>query len=125
MLLCRPEAGDSGVVRKLATLGLTDIIPEVLTALAEVIDGTVGSCALVLDCDSQPLGGIGGGRRAVAMLGDALGRIAVILLSKDYSRPILPLDRRAPVELPAPASVLSLQAGFEHALRQRLACLAA
>ncbi len=126
VLLCCPEGETGCIARQLTAIGPhVDIITELFTALAEVIDDPANYSALVLNCDALGIGGLAGGHRAIRMLGDVRGRIPVILVASECITPCFPLDRLAPVELPAPASLQSLQAGLEHALHDRLAYHAA
>jgi hypothetical protein len=124
VLVCCAEV-QSAVARHLKDFGTqVEIIAEVFTALAEVIDDPAGTSVLVLNCDTPGIDGLAGGHRAVRMMGEVQGRIPVILIAKDCPQQRFPIDRLAPVELRAPVTALSLRAAFDHALRDRLAYLA-
>jgi hypothetical protein len=122
VLLLTDEASTDPLARKLGALGgQIDIITEMFTALSEVIEDPLGYALFVIDCDSAGIGGLEGGQRAIHRLGEASGRISVILISKDCKEQSFPEDRLAPTQLRAPLSTVSLRVGFEHALRDRLA----
>jgi hypothetical protein len=91
------------------------------TALSEVLDDPMGYGLFVIDCDSTNVDGLEGGKRAVKIMAEVVGRVPVILVSKECKEQIFPEDRQKPTQLRAPLSAVSLRVGFEHALRDRLA----
>ncbi len=114
------------IARRLNSLGAqVEIVDEMFTALSDVIDDPVGYSLFVLDCDSANVGGLEGGKRAVQIMGVLVGRVPVILVSQDCTEQRFPEDRMAPTQLRAPVSILSMRAGFEHALRERMAFISA
>jgi hypothetical protein len=98
--------------------GLIEQHAEVFTALEAMIDDPVGYALFIMDCDA--FGGLEHGRKAVAMLRGAGGRVPVILVSRDCGEQVFPDDRAAPILLRAPLSAVSLRVGYEHALRDRV-----
>ncbi|MBI1171660.1 hypothetical protein GC209_09675 [bacterium] len=126
VLLLTAESGGGAIGRGLAGLGSQiDVVDEVFTALSDILDDPIGYGLFVIDCESGNVGGLEGGRRAVQMMGDIIGRVPVILISKECGTQSFPEDRMKPTQLRAPLSVISLRVGFEHALRERLAYRAA
>ena len=126
VLLLTSEAENGQMSLRLARLGgQVEVMGELFTALAAVIDDPVGYGLFVIDCDSPGVDGLEGGRRALQMLGDLTSRIPVILVSGTCGEQRFPDDHAAPTELRAPLSALSLKMGYEHALRDRLMLYAA
>lgn len=126
VLLCCPEGGNGAIAQRLAALGTrVQIIDALFSAMTEVTDGPAGYSVLVVNCDSAKIGGLAGGQKAIKMMGVGQGWMPVILISRDCVEQRFPEDRLAPIELRAPATSLALRIGIEHALRERLACLAA
>lgn len=112
------------VVRRLGALaGQVDTAAELYTALAAVIDDPQGCDLLVLDCDD--FGGLDFGHRAVAMIRAELPRLPVMLVSRETATQQFPEDRAGVTVLRAPLSAVSARVGFGHALRDRLAWMAA
>lgn len=95
-----------------------DTETELYTALAAMIDDPLGYALFVMDVDA--FGGIDAGMRAFSMLRAAEVRIPVILIGRDCGRQVFPEERSAPIVLQAPMSMVSLRAGFEHALHDRV-----
>lgn len=126
VLLLSSEAEDGPIARRLASLGgKVDVADELFAALSEVIDDPAGYGLFVVDCDADGVGGLEAAQRAVQMLSGAMARIPVILVSQDCRQQQFPAERTEAVVLRAPLSAVSLKVGFEHALRDRLAYLAA
>lgn len=122
VLLLSGEGASESLSRRLASLGgQVDVIPEMFTALSEVLEDPMGYGLFVIDCDSANVGGLEGGRRAVKIMAEVVGRVPVILVSTECREQIFPEDRQQPTQLRAPLSSVSLRVGFEHALRDRLA----
>lgn len=117
------QAGAGSVLERLLSNlgGRVEVIDELFTALSDVLEDPGGFGLFVIDCDSENVGGLEGGRRAVQLMGEMVSRMPVILVSKDCREQSFPDDRLAPTLLRAPLSSVSLRVGFEHALRERLA----
>lgn len=114
------QGEDSSVVRRLAGLGgIVDLYDELYGALDAIIEAPRDHGLVVIDCDS--FGGLERGKRAVGLLGEAAGKVPVILVSQDCTQQIFPQDRHQPTVLRAPLSAVSMRVGFEHALRDRIA----
>lgn len=122
VLLVTQEGENSVLAKRLSKLGgQVEVVDELYTALSDVLDDPVGYGLFVIDCDSENVGGLEGGKRAVQIMGEMVSKIPVILVSKDCGEQSFPDDRLAPTLLRAPLSSVSLRVGFEHALRERLA----
>ena len=121
-VLLMSSEGETGVTsRRLASLGgQVEVEAELFSALAALIDDPAGYGLFVMDCDGDNVGGLAAGRRAVKMLGAVVLRVPVILVSRECGERGFPNDRSAPIVLRAPATLVSLRAGFEHALQDRL-----
>jgi len=120
VMLLTSEGADGATARRLAGLGgLVETASEMFAALGALIDDPAGYGLFVVDCDT--FGGVEGGHKAFAMLGDVVSRVPVILVSRICPQQTFPDDRRSPTLLRAPLSAVSLRVGFEHALRDRLA----
>lgn len=108
------------ISRRLAGLGgVVEQRDELYGALDAIIESPRDFGLVVIDCDS--FGGLERGQRAVGLLGDAAGKVPVILISRDCTRQVFPEDRLRPTQLRAPLSAVALRVGFEHALRDRIA----
>ncbi|MDT8856904.1 hypothetical protein RNZ50_18070 [Paracoccaceae bacterium Fryx2] len=120
LVLSSGEDARRGVTaRRLSGLGgQVDCETEMFSALGMLIDDPAGYGLFVMECDG--FGGEEAGRRAWSMLGDIVGRVPVILVTRDCQSQLFPEDRRAPIVLRAPLSAVSLRVGFEHAMRHRV-----
>lgn len=117
MMVSADQAG-CGLYNRLAQLGgLIDANLDLFTGLEAVIDDPSGYGLLVVDCDH--IGGLEAGRRAQMLLGEAVMRVPVILISSECKTQEFPEQRGKPVVLRGPATSLSMRMGFEHALRDR------
>lgn len=126
VLLLSSEGDDGLILRRLAGLGCrVDVVEELFTALSEVIDDPAGYGLFVVDCASDGVGGLAAARRAVQMMGEAMKRVPVILVSQECAEQEFPCDRLQPIILRATLSAVSMKIGFEHALRDRLVFQAA
>jgi hypothetical protein len=106
------------IVSRLAQLGgAIDSNSDLFTGLEAVIEDPVGYGLLVVDCDH--IGGLEAGLRAQKLLGTAIHRVPVILVSSECTTQSFPEESGQPVVLRAPATTLSMRMGFEHALRHR------
>jgi CheY-like chemotaxis protein len=121
VLLLSTEGEAGPIARRLAGLGgKVEVADELFAALAEVLDDPAGYALFVVDCDSDGVGGLEAAQRAVQMLGGAMARVPVILVSRECHQQQFPQDRSQATQLRAPLSAVSLKVGFEHALRDRL-----
>lgn len=121
VLLMSSEGDQGPIARRLASQGCkVDVADELFAALSEVIDDPSGYALFVVDCDSDGVGGLEAAQRALQMMGDAVGRVPVLLVSRDCREQRFPAERNQPTVLRAPLSGVSMKVGFEHALRQRL-----
>ena len=126
VLLLSSDADGGPIANLLAGMGCqVDVVDELFYAMSEVIDDPAGHALFVVDCDSVGVGGLAEAQRAVQMLGVAQTRVPVILVSRECCQQRFPDERMHPTVLRAPVSAVSLKMGFEHALRDRLMCLAA
>lgn len=126
VLLCTGEASDGPLAQRIADLGgVVEEVDELYTALSHVLEDPAGYHLLVIDCDSATAADYRAAQEAVRKLGEVISRVPVILISRDCREHQFPQDRLAATRLSAPVSPLSLRMGFEHALRDRLAYLAA
>ena len=117
MMVSADHAG-CGLYNRLAQLGGSiDANLDLFTGLEAVIDDPSGYGLLVVDCDH--IGGLEAGRRAHMLLGEAVTRVPVILISSECKTQEFPEQRGKPVVLRGPATSLSMRMGFEHALRDR------
>ena len=118
VMLVRGEAMGQGMLNRLMLLGGSiDDNSDLFTGLEAVIDDPVGYGLLVVDCDH--IGGLEAGRRAHMLMGEAIHRVPVILVSSECKTQEFPEDGGKPVVLRAPVTTLSMRMGFEHALRHR------
>ena len=121
VLLLSSEGEQGPIARRLASLGgMVDVAEELFAALSEVIDDPAGHALFVVDCDCNAVGGLAAAQRAVQMLGEAIRRVPVILVSRECHDQQFPTERNQPTVLRAPLSAVSLKLGLEHALRDRL-----
>lgn len=114
------DQGESGpIASRLAGLGSkVEVSQELFSALEALIEDPAGYGLFVMDCDC--FGGIGAGRKAVALLGGLARRVPVILVSAECGQQVFPENRGEPTMLRLPLSAVSLRVGFQHALRDRL-----
>lgn len=111
--------GEGALAQRIAGFGgQIDHEAEVYSALSAAIDDPAGWDMLVIDCDA--IGGLDAGRKAHRMLGEAAARLPVVLVASGCGSQVFPQERAQPIELRAPASLVSLRVGMEHALRFRL-----
>jgi len=87
-------------------------------ALTRLCEDPMGYDLFVMDCDGY--GGISGGERAVSSLIAAEAKMRVMLVSRDFDAPALPLGRRTAVCLPVCAGDEDFRRGFDHVLRDRV-----
>ena len=121
VLLLSTEVENGPITRALAGLSsVIDVVDELFAALSEVLDDPAGYALLVVDCDSDCVGGLEAAERAVIMLSEVMSRVPVILISQECRLQQFPADRLKPTLLRAPLSAVSMKVGFEHALRDRL-----
>ena len=111
--------GESGVTaRRLASLGgRVEAFGELYEALSALIDDPAGYALFVVDCDG--VGGLDVALSGVQKLGAEVGRVPVILVSRECPVQKFPEDRLSPTLLRAPLTSVALRVGFEHALRDR------
>lgn len=108
------------IAHRLAGLGgVVERQEELYSALDAIIESPRDYGLVVIDCDS--FGGLERGQRAVGLLGEAAGKVPVILVSRECSHQQFPQDRAMATVLRAPLSAVALRVGFEHALRDRMA----
>ena len=116
LLSIEGQAGLTG--RRLASIGgRVEAVSELYEALSALIDDPSGYALFVVDCDG--VGGIDAVRAGLQKLGGDVGRVPVILVSRDCREQRFPDDRTCPTILRAPLSSVALRVGFEHALRDR------
>lgn len=123
VLVLAAHQDDPLVLRMGALGGPIEVETELYAGLSAIIDDPAGYGLLVMDCDA--FGGAETGRRALRALGADVPRLPAMLISREHDRHQFPQDRGMPVLLRGPVSPVSLRVGFEHALRDRLAWLAA
>lgn len=120
VLLVGAEGDDQAIAHRLAGLGgIVERQDELYSALDTIIEAPRDYGLVVIDCDS--FGGLERGQRAVGLLGEAAGKVPVILVSRDCTHQQFPQDRTMATVLRAPLSAVALRVGFEHALRDRMA----
>lgn len=116
------EAG--ATARRLSGLGgLVDVETELFAAIETLIEDPRGYGLCVLECDA--FGGVERVARTLSLLAGAGTTVPVILLSAECAEQIFPEDRHEPILLRAPVSALALRVGLQHALRDRMAFMAA
>ncbi|MBD3764639.1 MAG: hypothetical protein IE927_07845 [Rhodobacterales bacterium] len=96
---------------------------ELYAGLSAIADDPAEWGLLVMDCDR--FGGLSTVQHALALLGEEARRVPTILISSGCAAQEFPEDRRAPIRLRGPVSLLALRVGIEHALRDRLVWRAA
>jgi hypothetical protein len=105
--------------RRLARCGSHVDVEETLDlALTKLSQDPMGYDLFVMDCDGY--GGMSGGEFAVSSLIAADAKMRVMLVSRDFDEPALPLGRRTAVCLPVGAGDEDFRRSFAHALRDRL-----
>ena len=120
ILLLSVEGEQGMIARRLASLGSkVDVVYELFTALSEVIDDPTGYRLLVIDCDSDGVGGLAAAQRAVQMVGQPARRIPVILISHECRAQQFPDDRVQPMVLRAPLSAVAIKVALDHAFPER------
>ncbi len=120
ILFVAAQGEDHGIAHRLAGLGgVIERQEELYSALDAIIESPRDFGLVVIDCDS--FGGLERGQRAVGLLGEAAGKVPVILVSRDCTHQQFPQDRAMATVLRAPLSSVALRVGFEHALRDRMA----
>lgn len=120
VLLVAAQGDDQVIAHRLAGLGgLVERQDELYSALDAIIESPRDFGLVVIDCDN--FGGLERGQRAVGLLGEAAGKVPVILVSRECTHQQFPQDRTMPTVLRAPLSSVALRVGFEHALRDRMA----
>ncbi len=123
VMVLSPDGGESRTIERIAGLGgRVEVESDLYTAVETLNDDATGYGLFVMECDG--FGGLEAGARAVAMMGRAVERMPVILVSSEVAVQTFP-ETHAPVLLRAPLSAVALRVGFEHALRERLVYLAA
>lgn len=119
VLLVTGQGADGVVARRLAGLGgVVEQQDELYCALDAIIEAPRDYGLVVIDCDS--FGGLERGQRAFGLLGEAAGKVPVILISQECRSQAFPEDRQSPTILRAPLSAVAMRVGFEHALRDRM-----
>ena len=109
---------DSRTAHQLVSCGsLVDVEDTLDLALARLRNDPIGYDLFVMDCDAY--GGISGGERAVCSLIAAEAKMRVMLVSRDFDEPALPLGRRTAVCLPTAVGDDDFRRGFDHVLRDR------
>jgi hypothetical protein len=104
--------------RRLAALGaLVDVRDSLQAAMTDILNDAIGFDLFVMDCDG--FGGTQAGERAVASLISAEARMRVMLVSRDFDIPALPMGQRSAVCLPQDCHEASFCRGYDHALRDR------
>ena len=120
VMLLSGEGERGPIARRLSALGAeVETRGELYTAMSEILDDPSDKGLFVVDCDTTNAEGIEQARRALHVLFETGRHLPIILISSTCQRQSFPEDRRAPVELRAPLSAVSLKVGFEHALRDR------
>jgi hypothetical protein len=110
---------DGRTADRLATGGsLIDFEDCMDHALTRLCNDPMGYDLFVMDCDAY--GGFAGGERAVASLIAADARMRVMLVSRDFDAPALPLGRRTAVCLPSEVEDEDFRRGMNHVLRDRV-----
>lgn len=123
-LTADPLREGSATARRLGGLGgVVEVEDELFAALEKLIDDPRGYGLCVLECDA--FGGVERVERALALMGGAAGSVPVILLSAECREQIFPEDRHEPILLRAPVSAVALRVALQHALRDRMAFMAA
>lgn len=124
VMVLSPDGGESRAVERIAGLGgRVEAESDFYTAIETLNDDGIGFGLFVMECDG--FGGLEAGYRAVAMMGRAVERMPVILVSSEVGVQTFPEQTQLPVLLRAPLSAVALRVGFEHALRERLIYMAA
>ncbi|MBL4926585.1 hypothetical protein [Fuscibacter oryzae] len=120
VLLVAAQSADHTIAHRLAGLGgIIERQDELYSALDAIIESPRDYGLVVIDCDS--FGGLERGQRAVGLLGEAVGKVPVILVSRECAHQQFPQDRAMATVLRAPLSAVAMRVGFEHALRDRMA----
>ena len=123
VMLLSPEGTGARVAERIAGLGgVVEVESDLYAAVETLNEDATGFGLFVMECDG--FGGLEAGARAVAMMGRAVERMPVILVSSEVAVQTFP-ETHAPVLLRAPLSAVALRVGFEHALRARLVYMAA
>lgn len=126
VMLLSPNGGEGPgrVAERIAGFGgRIETEADIFACVDAIAEDATGFGLLVIECDA--FGGLDAGRRVMSMLGSAGERLPVVLISRDVQEQVFPVDGKAPIQLRAPLSAVSLRVGFEHALRDRLVYMAA
>lgn len=116
MLLTDSLDGRSAL--RLAEYGsAVDVRHDVELALCGMLNDPFGYDLFVMDCDRTV--GIDGAVAAIASLIASDARMRVILVSKEFDKPVYPFGRRAAVCLPASVPDDGFRWGLDHVLRDR------
>lgn len=120
LLLTAAEQG--ATARRLADFGgLVDMAASPATATYAILRDAIGYDLFVMDCDG--FGGVEAGEAMVAALIAADARMRIILVSREFDMPALPMGLRSVVCLPATCADASFRRGYDHALRDRVSLL--
>jgi hypothetical protein len=120
VLLVAAEDAGEGIERRLGGIGASIIrVGDIYSAISMAMEDPDIADLLVVDCD--PLGGLGEMRRIVKLMGEAMAKVPVILVTSDCQTQIFALERTEPTVLRAPLSAVSTRVAFEHVMRDRLA----
>lgn len=119
VLLVAAEDAGEGIKHRLAGIGAgITRVGDIYSAISMAMDDPGMADLLVVDCD--PLGGVAEMRRIVKLMGEAMAKVPVILVTADCQTQVFALERTEPTVLRAPLSAVSTRVAFEHVMRDRL-----